>query len=232
MYGNGQKWQKERKSPMKHNITTLLFDLDGTLINTNDLIIASFMETLNHYYPEKYKKEDILPFIGPPLHDSFYSVDPERVEEMILRYREHNLKNHDLLVTEFEGVYETVETLHKAGFKLAIVSTKIREVVIRGLKHCRLDKFFDVVIGLDDVEKAKPDPEPLFKAMKLLGSESEETMMVGDNHHDVVAGQNAGTLSVGVAWTMKGREYLEEYNPDYMLDHMSDLLEILKVDVK
>lgn len=214
---------------MSTNITTVLFDLDGTLINTNDLIIASFTETLNHYYPERYKREDILQFIGPPLYDSFYSIDKERVDEMIVRYREHNLKHHDLLVKEYEGVYETVEALHKAGYKLGIVTTKIRDVVLRGLKVGRLDRFFDVIVALDDVKKAKPDPEPIVKALEKLDSSPEETIMVGDNHHDVLAGKNAGTKTAGVAWTIKGRKHLEEYKPDYMLENMKDLLKILQV---
>ncbi|RFU66977.1 pyrophosphatase PpaX [Peribacillus saganii] len=214
---------------MNTDITTLLFDLDGTLINTNDLIIASFTATLNHYYPDKYQREDILPFMGPPLYDTFVSLDPERVEEMIARYREHNLANHDLMVKEFDGVYDTVKALKEAGYKLAIVSTKMHDTVVRGLQVTRLAEFFDVVIGLDDVENAKPDPEPVLKALKLLNSVPEEAIMVGDNHHDVLSGKNAGTKTAGVAWTAKGREYLNQFEPDFMLESMEDLLGILKV---
>jgi pyrophosphatase PpaX len=217
---------------MSSKITTILFDLDGTLINTNDLIIASFTETLNHYYPDKYKREDILPFIGPTLHDTFYSIDAERVDEMIARYREHNINNHDQLVTEYEGVYETIQKLHEAGYKLGIVTTKIRDVVLRGLSLSKLDEFFEVIVALDDVARAKPDPEPVFKALHILGSEPQESIMVGDNHHDVLAGKNAGTKTAGVAWTIKGREHLEEFHPDYMLDNMRDLLTILGVEQK
>ena len=78
---------KERNSQLMDNkITTLLFDLDGTLIDTNELIIKSFMHTLGHYYPDRYKREDILPFMGPPLVETFSSIDPERTEEMVQRY--------------------------------------------------------------------------------------------------------------------------------------------------
>ncbi|CAH0344803.1 pyrophosphatase PpaX [Bacillus sp. CECT 9360] len=211
---------------MGNKITTLLFDLDGTLINTNDLIIASFTETLNYYYPGQYTREDILPFIGPSLYETFHSIDKERVEEMIARYREHNIKNHDVMVTQYEGVYETIRVLHEEGYKLGIVTTKKRDVVLRGLKLSKLDEFFEVIVTLDDVENAKPDPEPVLKALHLLGSSPSEAIMVGDNHHDVLAGKNAGTLTAGVAWTVKGREYLEGFEPDYMLDHMGDLLRI------
>ncbi|WP_409295437.1 pyrophosphatase PpaX [Peribacillus sp. SCS-26] len=213
-------------------INTLLFDLDGTLINTNDLIIASFINTLNIYFPEKYKEEDVLQFMGPPLHESFTQLDELRADEMVAKYREHNLANHDILVKEFEGVYETVETLHKEGYKMAIVSTKMHDTVLRGLKVARLDRFFDIIIGLDDVERAKPDPEPLMKALDILGSKPEEAIMVGDNHHDILGGKNAGTRTAGVAWTAKGRDHLDQFEPDYMLEHMSDLLSILEKEGK
>lgn len=217
---------------MNHKITTFLFDLDGTLLDTNDLIITSYLHTLEQYFPGKFKEEDVLPFMGPPLVDVFMGLDPERTEEMVQVYRKFNIEKHDELVKEFDGVYETVQTLHKQGYKMAIVSTKMRDTVIKGLKLTGLDAFFEVIIGMDDVENAKPDPEPLQKAMALLNSRPEESIMIGDNHHDIVGGKNAGTLSCGVAWSLKGKEFLEQYEPDYIIDHISELLDIVGVKTK
>lgn len=211
------------------NITTLLFDLDGTLINTNELIVQSFLHTLNHYFPNQYEREDVYPFMGPPLIDTFEALDKERTKEMVDHYRAFNHEKHDALVTEFEGVYETIRTLHENGFKMAIVSTKIHETVLKGLKLTNLDPFFDVVIGLDDVEHAKPHPEPVQKALAALGSKPEEAIMVGDNYHDIEGGKNAGVQTAGVAWSLKGRDFLNMYDPDYMLESMADLLDILQV---
>lgn len=215
---------------MNKNITTLLFDLDGTLLNTNELIIASFTDTLNHYCPGQFKREDIIPFLGPTLIDTFTSIDPDRADEMVAHYREHNWRNHDLLVTQFDGVFETVQTLKRSGYKLAIVTTKKRNVVEKGLRLSKLDQFFEVVVTLDDVENAKPDPEPLLKALKQVDSTPEEAIMIGDNSHDILGGKNAGTKTAGVAWSLKGREFLDTFKPDYMLENMSDLLEIVEVE--
>ncbi|RIW38995.1 pyrophosphatase PpaX [Bacillus salacetis] len=215
---------------MSKKITTVLFDLDGTLINTNELIIASFLHTLNHYFPDQYKREDVLQFMGPPLEESFLKVNPDAVEEMVKMYRAYNLEQHDSLVTEFEGVFETVQTLSQNCCKLAIVSTKVRDVVIKGLELTNLDQFFDVIITLDEVEKAKPDPEPVEKALSALGSAPGEAIMVGDNHHDILAGKNAGTRTAGVAWTAKGREHLDQYEPDFMLETMADLLDAVGME--
>ena len=212
---------------MKNNINTLLFDLDGTLIDTNELIISTYLHTLEKYYPGKYTREDVLPFLGPTLHEVFGEMDPDRVEEMVLEYRTYNLANHDALVKEFVGVMETIETLKKKGYKLAIVTTKREDVAFKGLRLMKLDSYFDVMIAYDHVKKVKPDPEPIFLALEKLGSKPEETLMVGDNFHDVLAGKNAGTKTAGVAWTIKGRDYLAKYEPDYMLENMKDLLTIL-----
>ncbi|PFK35177.1 pyrophosphatase PpaX [Bacillus cereus] len=208
-------------------INTVLFDLDGTLINTNELIISSFLHTLTKYYPNQYKREDVLPFIGPSLHETFGSMDANKVEEMIECYRQFNHEHHDELVEEYETVYETVQELKKQGYKIGIVTTKARQTVEMGLKLSKLNEFFDVVVTIDDVQHVKPHPEPIQKALQLLHAKPEETLMVGDNHHDIVGGQNAGTKTAAVAWTIKGKEYLESYKPDYVLDKMSDLLSIL-----
>lgn len=98
-----------------------------------------------------------------------------------------------------------------------------------GLKLTGIGEFFETVVTLDDVTMAKPDPEPVLLALKQLGSEPAEAIMVGDNYHDVLAGKNAGTKTAGVAWTIKGPETLAKHEPDYMLEKMSDLLQIVGV---
>ncbi|MGD6871076.1 pyrophosphatase PpaX [Sutcliffiella horikoshii] len=210
-------------------INTVLFDLDGTLIDTNDLIIESFLHTLDHYYPEQYGREDVLTFLGPPLYDTFVKMDESKVDEMVAHYRAFNMSKHDDYVTEFEGVVETVKLLHEKGLKLGIVTTKMRQTVVMGLKLTGLDQYFDVVVCLDDVTNAKPDPEPIHLALQQLGSTPDEAIMVGDNFHDILAGKNAGTKTAAVSWTIKGVEYLQSFEPDYTLTHMQDLLPIVGV---
>jgi pyrophosphatase PpaX len=214
---------------MTNKITTLLFDLDGTLIDTNELIISTYLNTLEKYFPSKYGREDVLPFLGPTLHEVFGSMtpDPERVEEMVAAYRDYNLAKHDELVKEFAGVTETIQTLKERGYKLAVVTTKRHDVTLKGLRLMNLEQFFEVIVAYDHVTKTKPDPEPIFKALEQLDSTPSETIMVGDNFHDILAGKNAGTLTAGVAWSIKGRDYVASYEPDYMLENMTDLLTIL-----
>jgi pyrophosphatase PpaX len=215
---------------MTNKITTVLFDLDGTLIDTNELIITTYLHTFEKYYPSKYKREDVLPFLGPTLNEAFGGINPinpDQVEEMILEYRAYNIANHDELVKEFAGVLETVQTLKERGYKLGVVTTKRLDMTLKGLHLMNLAQFFEVIVAVDHVENVKPDPEPIFKALDQLDSTPGETIMVGDNFHDILAGKNAGTATAGVAWSIKGREYVAKYKPDYMLENMADLLTIL-----
>lgn len=213
---------------MTNNITTLLFDFDGTLLNTNELIIQTFSTVLDKHFPNSYGREDILDFIGPSLDQTFDIIAPSRSEELINEYRELNRKLHDDMVTGYDGVEETLHILKKRGIKLAIVSTKRKETILHGLRLMGVSELFDAVIGLDDVENPKPDPEPILKALKELASSASESLMIGDNSHDIEGGKNAGVRTAGVAWSVKGEEFLASLNPDYMLQHMSDLLELLK----
>jgi pyrophosphatase PpaX len=166
--------------------------------------------------------------MGPTLDESFGSIDPARMDEMIAHYRKHNWEHHDLLVTQFDGVYETLQSLAQSNYRLGVVTTKRRDMAERGLKLTNLEQFFEVVVTLEDATKTKPDPEPILKALSRFNSDPEDAMMIGDNHHDIMGGKNAGTLTAGVAWSLKGREFLQSYKPDYMLEHMSDLLDILQ----
>ncbi len=210
-------------------IETILFDLDGTLIDTNELIIASFTHTLEQFSDKSYTREEIMDFIGPPLVDSLKKIDPNRIEEMMEAYRVHNYANHEKYVKAYPTVVDTMIALKEAGFKLGIVTTKLNHAAQLGLELSGMKDIFDSLIGLDDVTHAKPHPEPILTAMGELKANPMTTLMVGDNYHDIEAGHNAGVKTAGVAWTIKGREVLEAHEPDFMLEEMSDLLQIVGV---
>ncbi len=213
---------------MTKEITTLLFDFDGTLLNTNELIIHTFSTVLDKHFPNSYGREEILQFIGPSLKQTFETIAPSRTEELMKEYRELNLALHDEMVSVYDGVEETLNLLKNRGLKMAIVSTKKRNTILHGLRLMGVSELFDTVISLDDVENPKPDPEPILKALKELSSSAAESLMIGDNSHDIEGGKNAGVRTAGVAWSAKGEDYLATFKPDYMLQHISDLLELVK----
>lgn len=213
------------------NVTTykaLLFDLDGTLLNTNELIIESFLHISGDKFPGKYDRESVIPFLGPSLRETFDGIDPVQTESLILSYRAWNEEQHDQMVTAFDGVVETLQKLKNQGYKLAIVSTKRRSMIDRGLQLVGCQSLFDTIVGYEDVSNTKPDPEPILLALEQLNVSKENALMIGDNFHDIVGGQRAGVDTAAVAWSIKGEAFLATFDPTYMLQHISDLLSIKK----
>lgn len=210
------------------NYKALLFDLDGTLLDTNELIIESFLHVLGETFPGKYSREHVLPFLGPPLYETFDGIDPTLTETLTASYRKWNLERHDQMVVPFEGVVDTLRQLKRDGYKMAIVSTKRREMINLGLQLMECETLFDTIVGFEDVTHTKPDPEPIQIALQRIGANKEDALMIGDNFHDIVGGQRAGVDTAAVAWSIKGEAHLATFNPTYMLYQMSDLLDIVK----
>ena len=213
-------------------VRTLLFDFDGTLLDTNELIIQTFLSVLGTRYPGRFEREDVLHFIGPSLKQTFDQIDASLTEELIKEYRAWNLEMHDQMAVEFDGVTETLRKLKAREISMAIVSTKRRDVIQRGLKLMGIQDIFTTIISLDDVKTPKPDPEPILLALEKLGADKEEALMIGDNSHDIEGGQNAGIRTAGVAWSLKGEAYLAAYKPTYMLHHISELLDLVEGEQK
>ncbi|UXJ68241.1 pyrophosphatase PpaX [Lysinibacillus fusiformis] len=209
-------------------VKALLFDFDGTLLNTNELIIQTFMHVLNERFPGQFSPKDCLKFIGPSLKQTFNDIAPGEEEALIAKYRAWNLEHHDELVSQYPDVVSTLEQLKTQGILLAIVSTKRNDTIDRGLSILGATHLFDVRIGTDNVKNVKPDPEPVLLALERLGVGKDDAIMIGDNSHDIEAGHRAGVRAAGVAWAIKGEAYLQQYQPEYILHHMTDLLDIVK----
>lgn len=210
-------------------VDTLLFDLDGTLIDTNEVIIGSFRQTFNTHFPnKKVTREDILTYIGPTLHQTFgeYTHDPLLVEEMIKTYRETYVAIEEGMYKIYPYVKETMITLKEQGYNLCIVTSKFKEAAWPSFTNYGLEKVFDAFVALDDVTNPKPDKEPVLKALSYFPN-YKGAIMIGDNQGDILAGKNANIYSAGVAWSIKGESYLNEVSPDFMLHDIRDIFSIL-----
>lgn len=205
------------------NYRYVLFDLDGTLLDTNELILRSFEHALDLHVPGQYTRADVLPHMGEPLVDQMERFVPGRSKELVATYRKFNIEQHDELVTEFPQVKDVLGRLHKAGVKMAIVTSKMRLTAQMGWDLVGIGQYFDAFVTADDTEKHKPHPDPLLLAMKLLGADPAETLMVGDSPYDILGGQAAGVKTAGVAWSLRGEAGLKPHNPDYMIHTMQEL---------
>lgn len=207
---------------------TVLFDLDGTLLDTTSLIIASFMHTLEKYCPNQYGEKDVLACMGEPLRDQMKRFGgDEQADAMVSTYREHNIAHHDDYVKAFPGVTQTLDRLFREGIKMGVVSNKQRVTVEMGLELCSLQKYMSTVVCFGDAPKPKPDPGLIQLAMGELQADATSTLMVGDSRFDLLAAKAAGVSAAGVAWSHQGAEGLRPYHPDYMLHQMEDLYNIV-----
>ncbi|MFC4601481.1 pyrophosphatase PpaX [Cohnella hongkongensis] len=205
-------------------IRTVLFDLDGTIIDTNELIIQSFLHSLKGHVPESFGRAQIIPSMGEPLTVQMqHFTGLEDVSAFVRAYREYNLAKHDEMVSLFPGVKETIRLLRREGIRLGVVTTKMRGTTIRALKLLDIYSDMDTLVTLDDVEHAKPHPEPVEKAMAALGARPSETLMVGDSSVDMQSAIRAGAVPVGVAWSLKGEELLRKSGAVHVLGTMDEL---------
>jgi pyrophosphatase PpaX len=214
-------------------IRTVLFDLDGTLIDSVRLILDSYHHTLaTHGLPPR-TDDEWLAGVGTPLTAQFaaWRDDPETLEALIATYREYNLTHHDRMVTVYPGVVDVVSALKKDGITTGLVTSKNRAGAVRGLTLAQLEATMDVLVCADEVENPKPHPEPVEKAVRLLGADSRATVYVGDSVHDMLSGRAAGVRTAAALWGPFGRSHLEGAQPDYWLEWPNELLALVRNSV-
>jgi len=207
-------------------IHTYLFDLDGTLIDSIHLILESYRHTLRKHRGKAPPDEFWLKGIGKPLRAQLREVtqDSAEIEAMVNTYREFNFLHHDALVRPFPGIRSALSGLKSAGgTNLGIVTSKASKGVERGLFIVGLDDLFDVRVAADDVSNHKPDPEPVLRALELLGADPRGAVFIGDSPHDMAAGRGAGVLTAAVLWGPFTRSDLEPHEPDYWLEDPSEI---------
>lgn len=206
-----------------------LFDLDGTLIDSIELILNSARHAFRGRDGHIPGDAEWLSGVGTPLTAMFgkYARDAAEVDALIAKYREYQLEHHDRLVRCYDQVVETVDLLRAAGHPCAIVTSKTGWLARRGLDHVGLGAHFDVIVGCDSCERHKPDPEPVLFALERLGYGPQEAVFVGDSVHDIVAGNAAGVSTVAALWGPFSREDLAAAEPSYYLERIADLPTLL-----
>ena len=205
--------------------TTLLFDLDGTLIDSITLIVESARHAFSSRGCPAPSDAEWVAGVGMPLRTMFemHAPSPDRVDDLIAGYREYQLENHDRLVTPYPTVVETLSLLHSRGHPIAVVTSKVDWLALRGLEHVGLKDFVDLIVGSDATTRHKPDPAPVLHALEKLGRDPHDALFVGDSPYDIQAGNAAGVTSVAALWGPFTREQLESSEPDFWLNEMADL---------
>jgi pyrophosphatase PpaX len=204
----------------------VLFDLDGTVIDSSAIILASMRHAAETVVGGEWTDHDLMKAVGGPgLEDQMVALDPNRVDELVRIYRAHNEPLHDTL--EYcAGMDVVLAELKERGHRLGIVTAKRRITVELAFARLPLEHLFETVVGGDETERHKPDPEPLLLALDRLGASSGDAAYVGDSPFDMQAAKAAGLYAIGVSW---GRIHTADKltEADVVVDRPEELLELV-----
>ncbi len=211
-------------------LSAALFDFDGTLVDTTELIHQS----LRHATGEVLGRDDIpretlLAHVGQPLPRQMELIDAEKAELLLESYRRYNEENHDALIAEFPGIEASLERLRSAGIKVAVVTSKRRLSVEMALESFPgLRNVVDRFVTMEDTNEHKPHPEPLLRGLDLLGGvPREEAVYVGDSPFDVEAARAAGLTIVAVSWGAFSEGTLRAAEPDHLVPDIDAAVDVL-----
>jgi pyrophosphatase PpaX len=210
-------------------LSAVLFDFDGTLVDTTEMIHQSMKHATSSVLGrEDIPRETLLANVGRPLPRQMELIDAENAELLLEAYRSHHEQHHDTLIGEFPGVEESLARLGSAGIKVAVVTSKRRLSVEMALKNFPgLRNVVDRFVTLEDTTEHKPNPEPLLRALELLGVSKERAAYVGDSPFDVEAAKAAGLASVAVSWGAFSEDRLREAEPDHLVTDIRSAVDVL-----
>jgi phosphoglycolate phosphatase len=211
----------------------IIFDFDGTLCDTRSNIIIAFRATMERLGLEMRDEETCGATIGLTLRDGFKSMYPTfddvTIDNCVDTYREiFAERRKELMPNLFPGVKETLEELHKRGYRMTIATSRLTDSLMLFMRHHGIDHYFEYAVGSDSVTNHKPHPEPALKTLAALNIEASEAIMVGDMPVDIAMAHNAGIRAVGVNYGNATHEELVEAKADWIIDDITKLLSIVE----
>lgn len=220
-----------RKST-KSTKPTIIFDFDGTLLDTEPIVKKGMIQVIQKYRPEvEIDDMSANEFVGPPLTESFAKYFEEHlIDDLIAEYRQISNDLHYDHAKPLNGVMETLDQLKADGYKIGVVSSKMRDVILFGMDFYDMEGYFDVIVGLDQVTHHKPHPEGIFYACSEMGVSHDSVIYVGDTAIDVKTADNAGVYSVAFMSNPTREAELRAQKPNELITDMRDLLKILRRD--
>jgi pyrophosphatase PpaX len=228
---SGSDKQRATSDEPRASWDAVLFDLDGTLIDSVALILDSFHHSFTTCGLEAPPPVRLLSGVGIPLgpHFARYVDDPALVERLIRVYRQYNLAHHDARVQAFPGVRAMLAGVRAARIRVGVVTSKNRITTDRGLEIARLADLVEAIVTCDDVTHPKPHPEPVMRGLEALGAQAERAVFVGDSLHDMHSGRAAGVRTAAALWGPFVREDLAVAEPDYWVETPAQLAAVLAI---
>ena len=213
---------------MSRGFDPILFDLDGTVVDTVVLIRESHRHAVRTVLGRELSDEHLVANVGKPLLEQMHAFSPEHADELYRVYREWNHAHTAELIASYDGINGLLDALTGDGRQLGLVTSKSRDAVDLAFRSLDVGRYFDIVVTADDSERHKPDPEPLRLALERLGRTVDGACYIGDSPFDIQAGQRAGMVTVAVTWGFFGNEDLAAVRPDITCDTVADLDRVLR----
>lgn len=212
------------------NITTLLFDFDGTLMDTTNVIVESWQQVYKEITGSEGDEEIILATFGTILGEALEEAFPgEPVEKLVNIYRSYHYDHFLELIELYPGIRDMLDRAKDEGYRMALVTSRLKKTAMLAVEEFGLDEYFEVIITADDCTGHKPDPEPINITLEKMGERPENAVMVGDTLLDRHCAKNAGAGSVLVSWapSINVHELEGEDVPDFILEEPGDLFEFV-----
>ena len=207
---------------------TIIFDVDGTLINGTEGILKSVCKAIEHFNLPMPSQEKLVEFVGPPMQNSCkatFNTTDEFAQEFANFFRKEYAAGDVFLADVYDGIFELLEYLKSKGYKLGVATYKRQDYAIDLMKHFGFDKYFDSICGADNENKLKKI-DILKNCMKELGAPKETTILIGDSYHDGAAAQELGVGFIGVTYGFgfKTKEDIFEYNPITVANNAREII--------
>ncbi len=210
---------------------TILFDFDGTVMDTNTVILKSWQHTFQTIENRSEDEKKIIETFGEPLDITVKKFFPDvPVEEAVEIYRSYHRDNFGDLISVFPGMKELLADVKDQGYKTGLVTSRLLYTTQQGLEKYDLEDYFDIVVTAEDTKKHKPDPEPINIALQKVCSRPENSLMLGDTMFDILCAKNAGVTSVLAGWSLalQAGDDFGENAPDHVIETAGGLLKLLK----
>jgi pyrophosphatase PpaX len=207
----------------------VIFDLDGTVVDSVELIVLSFQHAMREVLGREVNREEAVRNVGRPLRDQMVEIDPMRADELVRVYREFNHREHDRLLHLYDGMLDLLHRLGTAGVKLGLVTSKSRSTTQMAFDLTGIEPYFDQTICSDEAPRNKPEPDPILLCLRLLEVEPERAAYVGDSPFDMQAARAARVRAVGVSWGVFPEEALQAERADVVVSTIEELAGVLGI---
>jgi len=210
----------------------IVFDFDGTLMDTQDSIFGAFEYVFKKHIPEyKVTEDDKIGFLGPTLEETFRKYIPnadEIMETLLNEYREKCKELHKTCVRTFPGTVDLLKYCKENGYKITIASSKKSDVIRLGLKVGKIEEYFNEIVGIESILEPKPNKETVIKGVQIIGGSKDNAIYVGDSTTDIQSAQNAGVFSIGYCSNMRKEQALKDVKPNRIVYDLTEIKAILE----